>query len=67
MLPPAAGVCVADTVHSWDIGCGEEAGEDIADKAADSVDGKNVKTFVNADEVLVLYMVVSLSPTVAEL
>ena len=52
--PPAAGVGVVNAVHGGDVGGGEETGEDVADVAADAVDGEDVEALVDADEVLVL-------------
>jgi len=52
--PPATGIAVVDTVHGWDVWSSEEAGENVADESTDTVDGEDVETFVNANEVLVL-------------
>jgi len=51
--PPSAFVRVAHAVHGGDVGCREEAGEDVADVATDAVDGEDIKTLVDMEEVFV--------------
>lgn len=54
VVPPAALVGVEDAVEGGDEFCGEEARHDVADEAADAVDGEDVEPVVGADVVLVL-------------
>ncbi len=54
VLPPAAGVCGAgDAVERGNPAGGEEAGQDVADEAADAVDGEDVEALIDGDEVFV--------------
>jgi hypothetical protein len=53
-VPPASEIRVsADAVEGRDVLVGEDAGENVADVAPDAMDGEDVETLVDAEEVLV--------------
>lgn len=55
VFPPAAGVSGAgDTIESRDPGGSEETGEEVADKAANTVDGEDIEAFIDRDQIFVL-------------
>lgn len=47
-VPPATVVgCAGDAIEGWDESRGEDAGQEVSDKAADPVDGEDVEAFIN--------------------